>query len=70
MAVNLMGKKLHVSDDGDMVVNEKQQIIGHVEDGKFIKMDAKYMAELKKKGLVLDSSDALSNKKDRTSPEE
>lgn len=46
------GQKYLVSDDGSMVVDQSQKIIGYVEQGQFKPMDAQHAAMLKAKGMT------------------
>jgi hypothetical protein len=46
------GQKFLVSDDGSMVVDQNQRIVGYVEEGQFRPMDAEHAAMLKEKGVT------------------
>ncbi len=46
------GQPYVVSDSGAMVVNGKGQLVGHVENGKFILVDDTYLNQMRDAGYV------------------
>lgn len=46
------GERYFVSNNGQMVVNEKRQVLGYIEDGQFKPIDANHIATLKRQGLI------------------
>jgi hypothetical protein len=46
------GQKFLVSDDGSMVVDQDQRIVGYIEEGQFKPMDAERASMLKEKGIT------------------
>ena len=46
------GEKFFVSDDGVMVIDEQDMIVGKIENGQFIEADEEYLADLRAKGMI------------------
>lgn len=46
------GEPYFVSDNGAMVVNHKGQLIGRVENGQFVVVDADYMNKMAEAGYI------------------
>tara|TARA_R110000744_G_scaffold345136_1_gene450565 strand:- start:826 stop:1191 length:366 start_codon:yes stop_codon:yes gene_type:complete len=45
-------EKYFVSDDGMMVIDEQDMIVGRIENGQFIEADDAYIEELRAQGMV------------------
>ena len=46
------GKPYIVSDDGQLVLDSKGTLVGHIENGKFIPADQQYLKMMQDKGYV------------------
>ena len=46
------GQPYFVSDNGAMVVDHRGNLLGHVENSKFERVDAEYLAKMRQAGLV------------------
>ncbi len=46
------GQRFLVSDDGSMVVDQNQRIVGYIQDGQIRPMDAEHAEKLKQMGLT------------------
>jgi len=46
------GEQFFVSVDGSWVVNQEQQVIGYIDNGKFVEADDAYLEELRAKGML------------------
>lgn len=46
------GQPYFVSDNGAMVVDHQGNLLGHVENSKFERVDAEYLAKMRQAGLV------------------
>jgi hypothetical protein len=49
---NMDGKNYLVSDDGSMVVDQDQRIVGYIENAQFKPMDAEHAAQLEQAGVT------------------
>jgi hypothetical protein len=45
-------KKFFVSTDGSVVIDQNRNVVGSVENGKFVPTTEQHIAELKKRGIV------------------
>lgn len=46
------GEQYYVSSQGEMVIDKDRQLLGYIENGKFMPMDDQHLADLKAKGYL------------------